>query len=78
MEELLTADQVLVELKISRSTLDRLLATGQLQAQRIGENGSLRFKRGDLQGCLHPYGQAPGRSATTRGSMPSRGMFKRG
>jgi excisionase family DNA binding protein len=81
MDEFLTTDEVMVALKISRSTLDRLLASGQLTAQRIGENGSLRFMRCDVQGCLQPRtqqspvvhgGQLPGRIAGGRGG------FKRG
>jgi len=66
MDELLTSEEVLVELKISRSTLDRLLSTGQLVAHRIGENGSLRFKRGDVASVLQPRSgpaQLPARSA---------------
>ena len=48
MDELLTSDEVMGELKISRSTLGRLLAAGQIKAQRIAENGALRFKRADV------------------------------
>jgi len=77
-DELLTSDEVLVELKISRSKLDRLLASGELSAVRVGMNGSLRFKRGDLQGLLQPRSVVPGRGAMTRGQLPGRGFVKHG
>jgi excisionase family DNA binding protein len=54
MEDFLTSEEVLLQLRISRRTLDRLLASGQLTAQRIGEHGSLRFKRGDVHAVLRP------------------------
>jgi hypothetical protein len=77
MEDLLISDEVLVELRISRRTLDRLLASGQLTAQRIGENGGLRFKRGDVQAVLQPRTTLA--SAMARGSsMPGRGIMKHG
>ena len=56
MEELLTSDEVIAELKISRSTLNRLLVSGELQAWRLGEHGTLRFKRGDITSLLQPRG----------------------
>jgi excisionase family DNA binding protein len=60
MEELLTSDEILAELKISRSTLYRLLATQQLTAYQIGKNGSaLRFKRGDVQSLLRQRQASP-------------------
>jgi len=75
--DLLTSEEVLAELKISRSTLDRLMATG-LKAQRIGPNGTLRFKRGDVQAVLQPRNTAPGRTPMTRGNLPTRGLVKFG
>ena len=60
MEELLTSDEVIAELKISRSTLNRLLVSGELQAWRLGEHGTLRFKRGDITSLLQPRsGESP-------------------
>ena len=77
MGDLLTSDEVLVELRISRRTLDRLLASGQLAAQRVGENGGLRFKRGDVAAVLQPRTTLA--STMARGSsMPGRGMMKHG
>jgi excisionase family DNA binding protein len=76
MEDFLTSDEVLVELRISRRTLDRLLASGQLAAQRIGETGTLRFKRGDVAAVLQPRTTLAG--AMARGSLPDRGMMKHG
>jgi hypothetical protein len=77
MGDLLTSDEVLVELRILCRTLDRLLASGQLTAQRIGENGGLRFKRGDVQAVLQPRTTLAG--AMARGSsMPGRGLMKHG
>ena len=69
MDELLTSDEVMEELKISRSTLGRLLAAGQIKAQRIAENGALRFKRADVQAVLVPRGVSAG---PTLGSRPNR------
>ena len=76
--DLLTSEEVLLGLKISRSKLDQLIASGQLQALRVGENGSLRFKRGDVQAVLQPRSTLA--SAMARGSsMPGgRGMMKHG
>lgn len=67
--ELLTSEEVLAELKISRSTLDRLLATGQIQAQRVTEKGALRFLRRDVRSVLVPRA-----IPVTRGQLPARGF----
>ena len=72
MDELLTTEEILTELKISRSTLNRLLASGQLQAYQIGESGSsLRFKTGDVAAMLQP--RRPSRAQITRGPMAGPG-----
>lgn len=53
MDDLLTTRELLAELKISRSRLYRLLASGEIQAYHIGKGGSaLRFKRADVQALL--------------------------
>ena len=71
MDELLTSDDVIAELRISRSTLDRLLASGQLKALKIG-NGALRFRRADVLAVLQPR---PSRQElSTRGA--GRGFLK--
>jgi len=59
MDELLTSNEVLTVLKISRSKLEDLINSGQLQAHRIGENGSLRFKRNDVTSVLQPRTPSP-------------------
>jgi len=74
--DLLTADEVIAELRISRSTLDRLLANGEITAQRIGSNGALRFKRGDVQSALQPRTTTPGRAPMTHGQIRGTGGFR--
>jgi hypothetical protein len=76
MGDLLTSDEVMDELRISRRTLDRLLASGQLSAQRIGENGGLRFKSGDVAAVLQP--RVALASAMARTVMSGRGIMKHG
>lgn len=71
MKDILTSDDVLAELSISQRTLFRLLNSGELPAYRIGKNGSLRFKRGDLESLLH-------RREAPRSQLPARGMVKYG
>jgi len=75
--ELMTSDEVMAELKISRSTLDKLLETGQLTAQRLGEGGSLRFERSDVRAVLQPRTTPTSRGTIARGAISGRGM-KRG
>jgi len=77
-EELLTSDEIIVELKISHAVLERLLASGQIQAVRSGVDESPRFKRGDVESALHSRGPIPDRAPVTRAQMPMRGMMKRG
>ena len=55
MDEFLTTEELLAELKISRSTLYRLLVSGRLQAFQLHEKGSLRFRRSDIQSALRPW-----------------------
>lgn len=78
MDELLTSEEVLLQLKISRSKLDQLLASGQLQAYRIGENGSLRFKRGDVASVLQPRATLGTLASTMARGGRGRGMMKHG
>jgi excisionase family DNA binding protein len=70
--DLLTSEEVLLGLKISRSKLDQLIASGRLQALRVGEGGSLRFRRADVRAVLQP------RVAPMRGSLPGRSVMKYG
>lgn len=58
---LLTAEEVIAQLRISRSTLDRLMSTGQIRAQKIGEG--LRFHRADVVGALR---ERPSREQLTK------------
>jgi len=75
--ELMTSDEVMAELRISRSTLEKLLETGRLTAQRIGDNGTLRFNRENVVAVLQPR-TAPTSSGTiARGAISGRSM-KRG
>jgi len=73
---LLTAEEVIEQLRISRSTLDRLLASGEITAQRIGSNGALRFKRGDVESALQPRTTVPGRGPVTHGQIRGAGGFR--
>src|SRR5689334_8497536 len=75
--ELMTSEEVMIELKISRSTLDKLLETGQLTAKRIGENGSLRFERESVQAVLQPRTAPVTRQTIGRGAISGRGMKRR-
>ncbi len=71
MKDILTSNEVMEELSISERTLFRLLNSRQLVGYRIGESGSLRFKRTDLESLLH-------RREAPRGQLPARGMVKLG
>lgn len=52
MDELLKISTVLAELRISRSTLQKIMDSGELRVYRVGNHGSLRIKRSDLTAFL--------------------------
>jgi excisionase family DNA binding protein len=52
MDELLTFKEALAFLRTSRSTLYRLMDSGQLRGHKVGN--TWRFYREDLRNCLKP------------------------
>jgi len=51
--QLLTFDEACTYLKVSRSTVYRLLKGGNLKGYKVGETGThWRFTRAQLKGCL--------------------------
>lgn len=51
MDELITADEVMKILKISRATLNRWVKAGKIQALKLGEGkkGAVRFRLRDIE-----------------------------
>ncbi|HBF37038.1 MAG TPA: hypothetical protein DDW50_06925 [Firmicutes bacterium] len=51
MDELITAEEVMKILKISRATLNRWVKAGKIQALKLGEGrkGAVRFKLKDIE-----------------------------
>ncbi|HOJ78285.1 MAG TPA: helix-turn-helix domain-containing protein [Bacillota bacterium] len=51
MDELITADEVMRILKISRATLNRWVKAGKIQALKLGEGkkGAVRFRLKDIE-----------------------------
>ncbi len=51
MDELITAEEVMKILKISRATLNRWIKAGKIQALKLGEGrkGAVRFKVKDIE-----------------------------
>ena len=51
MDELITAEEVMKILKISRATLNRWVKAGKIQALKLGEGrkGTIRFKSKDIE-----------------------------
>jgi excisionase family DNA binding protein len=66
-EDLLRPDEVAKLLRISRATLYRRIATGQLAAYRVGERGRLRIPREAVDALLVPGSEGgPGRNEEPR------------
>jgi len=51
LDELITADEVMRILKISRATLNRWVKAGKIQALKLGEGkkGAVRFRLKDIE-----------------------------
>ena len=51
MDELITAEEVMKILKISRATLNRWVKAGKIQALKLGEGrrGAVRFRLKDIE-----------------------------
>lgn len=52
--ELLTVDEIAVRLAVHRATVYRAIDRGELQARRLGENGSYRVTEAALEAFLRP------------------------
>ena len=65
---LLTSREVCQELRISASTLSRIVAAGELVCLRIG--GQLRFTRADLESYLQGARERPGQKRSTPPEKP--------
>lgn len=63
--ELLTSEEVMAVLKISKSTLLRWIRNGRLRAHRAGEK-LLRFRRDEVLKTLRQYEVQPTSSQTSR------------
>ena len=50
--QLLTFDEACTYLKVSRSTVYRLLKGGNLKGYKVGDGAHWRFTRAQLKGCL--------------------------
>ncbi|SRR6266568_2888708 len=50
--QLLTFDEACLYLKVSRSTVYRLLKDGSLKGYKVGDGSHWRFTREQLKGCL--------------------------
>jgi excisionase family DNA binding protein len=59
----------------SRSTLYLLVNSGQLQGHRLGEGGTLRFRKQDLDSVLVPTGPTLG-GRPTREQLATRGVSR--
>ena len=66
-DEWLTAWEAMDHLKVSRATLSRLCASGRLPCYRLGENGTRRFKRTDLDALMLRDGPGHEAASGTRG-----------
>ena len=62
MEKLLTKGEVCELLSVSRATLDRIVAAGELDALRIG--GQVRFDRTELERYVRSCRKAGARTKT--------------
>ena len=55
MEELITIEEAMKILKVSRITLYRWVKSGKIKSLKLGEGkkGSVRFRREDIEAFLH-------------------------
>jgi excisionase family DNA binding protein len=54
LEELMTFEEAMKFLKVSRSTLNRLVKSGKIQALKLteGPRGAVRFRQSDIERFL--------------------------
>ncbi len=55
LDELITAEEVMKILKISRATLNRWVKAGKIRALKLGEGkkGAIRFKKEDIENFIN-------------------------
>jgi excisionase family DNA binding protein len=55
LDELKTFEETMQLLKISRSTLNRLVKSGKIQALKLteGQRGAIRFRQSDIENFLN-------------------------
>ncbi len=55
MDELITIEEAMKILKVSRITLHRWVKSGKIKALKLGEGrkGAVRFRREDIEAFLH-------------------------
>jgi len=55
LEELITTEEVMKILKISRATLSRWVKSGKIQALKLGEGrkGAIRFRKADIENFIN-------------------------
>lgn len=61
MEELKTFEETMKLLKVSRSTLNRLVKSGKIQALKLteGQRGAVRFRQSDIERFLNGLTKTP-------------------